>query len=199
MAEDDSKGTPLERELLAALQAVSSTARTDLCWCDDSHNAAEFGHQGKCATARILVAAHAGSASGVSDPFRFVREVFTERGRCRWHDVEFVEMVPTRRGEFYCALCANEARMLENVRPASGVSASSGLTGALDSDAKIAARVRDILAERAADNTKEACDACEQCGPLVMCSYHSLLSELAMRVYVPPAARASSGSSEAQR
>lgn len=36
-----------------------------------------------------------------------------------------------------------------------------------------------ILAERADDLTKEACDACEQCGRLVMCSYHSVLSALA--------------------
>lgn len=54
------------------------------------------------------------------DPYRFIREVFKERGRCQWHDTEHVEMVPERRGEFYCALCANEARMLETLKPRPG-------------------------------------------------------------------------------
>lgn len=45
-----------------------------------------------------------------------------------------------------------------------------------------------ILRERADDLTRESCDNCEQCGKLVMCSYHSLLSELAGRVHVPASA-----------
>ena len=48
-------------------------------------------------------------------------------------------------------------------------------------------RVADILYERRNDNTKEACDACEQCGPAFMCSYHSVLSELSDRVWTDPA------------
>jgi len=43
-----------------------------------------------------------------------------------------------------------------------------------------------IYVARQHDDTKQACDDCEQCGPpgTVMCSYHSLLSELADRVKV---------------
>jgi hypothetical protein len=44
--------------------------------------------------------------------------------------------------------------------------------------------VQAILHERSDDLTKEACDECEQCGKLVMCSYHSVLSELAGHVSV---------------
>lgn len=38
--------------------------------------------------------------------------------------------------------------------------------------------VEAILHERSDDLTKEACDECEQCGPAIMCSYHSVLSVL---------------------
>jgi septal ring factor EnvC (AmiA/AmiB activator) len=43
----------------------------------------------------------------------------------------------------------------------------------------------DILHNRADDLTKAACDECEQCGEAVMCSYHSVLSELARQVEMP--------------
>jgi hypothetical protein len=35
-----------------------------------------------------------------------------------------------------------------------------------------------LLAEYADERSKEACDRCEQCGPMVMCSFHSILSLL---------------------
>lgn len=38
--------------------------------------------------------------------------------------------------------------------------------------------IADILAERADELTKEACDRCDQCGPTVMCGFHSVLSTL---------------------
>lgn len=43
--------------------------------------------------------------------------------------------------------------------------------------------IADILEEYAEDDTKAACDACEQCGPFVMCSFHSVLSLLAGRTW----------------
>ena len=44
--------------------------------------------------------------------------VRTERGRCEWHDAELLEMVPDRRGEFYCIQCAQEYRITKHARPA---------------------------------------------------------------------------------
>ena len=46
-------------------------------------------------------------------------------------------------------------------------------------------RVNAIFEARGDDLTKQACDECEQCGQLVMCNYHSLLSELAGHVTLP--------------
>lgn len=37
--------------LRAALEGVKSTQRGYLCWCDNSHNAVEHGHQPKCLAA----------------------------------------------------------------------------------------------------------------------------------------------------
>jgi hypothetical protein len=51
-------------------------------------------------------------------PWRNVRDVYLERGRCQWHDTELLEMVPELRGRFYCVLCANEYRITKNIRPA---------------------------------------------------------------------------------
>lgn len=42
--------------------------------------------------------------------------------------------------------------------------------------------IADVLSEHADDLTRAACDECEQCGPLVMCGFHSLLSLLARHV-----------------
>lgn len=38
--------------------------------------------------------------------------------------------------------------------------------------------IADILEERADELDKAACDRCEQCGPMMMCSFHSVLSSL---------------------
>ena len=54
-----------------------------------------------------------------------------------------------------------------------------------EKDEQVVPRVRAILTERQDDLTKQACDECEQCGQLVMCNYHSLLSELAGHVTLP--------------
>jgi hypothetical protein len=35
-----------------------------------------------------------------------------------------------------------------------------------------------LLAEYPDERTKEACDRCEQCGPVAMCSFHSILAVL---------------------
>lgn len=35
-----------------------------------------------------------------------------------------------------------------------------------------------ILQEYAAESTKAACEACDDCGPVVMCRFHSLISLL---------------------
>lgn len=42
--------------------------------------------------------------------------------------------------------------------------------------------IDDLLAEYADDTAPGACDRCEQCGPMVMCSFHSVLSVLLGRV-----------------
>jgi hypothetical protein len=34
--------------ICAAARNVSSTARSELCWCDNSYDVARWGHQGKC-------------------------------------------------------------------------------------------------------------------------------------------------------
>ena len=39
-------------------------------------------------------------------------------------------------------------------------------------------RVIDAIFHEYGELTKEACEACEQCGPMVMCSFHSVLSLL---------------------
>lgn len=39
-----------------ALRAVQSPARGYPCWCDESHNAVEHGHQPKCQWARAALA-----------------------------------------------------------------------------------------------------------------------------------------------
>lgn len=41
----------------------------------------------------------------------------------------------------------------------------------------------DLYEEYRDDDTKEACDACADCGRLVMCRYHSLLSALSRRTW----------------
>jgi hypothetical protein len=43
--------------------------------------------------------------------------------------------------------------------------------------------IADILDEYRDDLTKEACDNCEQCGQVVMCSFHSVLSALSRRTW----------------
>lgn len=44
-----------------------------------------------------------------------------------------------------------------------------------------------VLHEYAEDNAPGACDVCEQCGPLVMCSFHGLLSLLSGRTSIQDA------------
>lgn len=50
-----------------------------------------------------------------------------------------------------------------------------------------AALVGDILEEYASDRTKAACDACDYCGPVAMCSFHSVLSAMDKGTWTSPA------------
>jgi hypothetical protein len=41
--------------LRTALEHVSSTARSEQCWCDNSHDVARWGHQPKCEAAKAAL------------------------------------------------------------------------------------------------------------------------------------------------
>lgn len=62
-----------------------------------------------------------------------VRAWFGKRGRCIWHDTEFVEAIPEKPGCFFCFPCAESYRNLE--------------TPELDTQAQELARVTEKLAE----------------------------------------------------
>ena len=47
--------------------------------------------------------------------------------------------------------------------------------------------IADVLAEHADDLTKDACYTCEDCGPVVMCRFHSVLSALSRHTWTTPA------------
>lgn len=49
------------------------------------------------------------------DPFRWVKETFPSRGRCQWHDTEYLKWCPAG---YYCVLCALENKQVGHARPA---------------------------------------------------------------------------------
>lgn len=84
----------------------------------------------------------------------------------------------------WCAevnLCLQEAAALVAALTPPAVPAA-----VTDDDAQL---VRDILEEYADDMSKEACDECEGCGEIFMCSFHSVLSALSRRTWTTGAIR----------
>lgn len=90
--------------------------RTEVYWCPNGCDVAiPSDTDGYCPQCREELAVR------TADPYEFVRVVFATRGRCQWHDTELLEMLsPGRRGQFYCALCANENRVTKNAVQATG-------------------------------------------------------------------------------
>lgn len=93
---------------------------------------------------------------------------------------EYFSYSPSRRDEKALGAVETARKRVRDVLP-DPPAASRDHPTPVEENRKLAQRLRDVLAEYAEDDTREAVERCEHCHTLVLCSFHSVLSALSGR------------------
>ena len=97
---------------------------------------------------------------------------------------ELDELKSPKECRCYRADAIDAAIAIERASHAAALAEKDAEIARLKADAQLLA---DIRSERADDYSKSAMDECDECGELVMCSYHSVLSALFGGTWTQPA------------